>query len=786
MRGEAGLMKGSNMQSKKGKRSTGKKSKRTVKPRRNKTTLKQRALLVIFGISLLAVLEIVLQIISFVGGGSRDEGDPFVGFSTIHPLFVSSRAGDGSRLMKTATGKLSWFNIQEFPALKTPETFRIITLGGSTTYGRPFGDATSFSGWLRKLLNRADDSPTSFEVINAGGISYASYRVVNVLKEFLSYEPDLFVIYTGHNEFLEARTYSDFLEQPSLLFKGRQALSYFKTYRLLTGVYRSAKGEIVKNSGPGSESRSTVLSPEVRTILDRSAGLDYYQRDSLFSRGVFEHFRYNVARMISLCREAGVPVVFLEPVDNIKDFSPFKSQHRPGLDRGERMSFGQMISAGFSSLNESRTNESLARFREAVKIDSLHADCHFYLGRAYLASGDTAAAGEHLIKARELDVCPLRAQAPIHNILREFTSGREIPALLDLPFLFSRLSPGGLTGEEILIDHIHPLPWGNLLIAVEIMKWMNEQGFVQDNRLSGPDELNVLFRREMNSLPPEYFRRGTINLAKVLIWAKKFRETYIVLESQWERLAEEGEAQYLMGSSLMRLGKPEQALPHFEKALALAPEHHMALIRLAELYQVLDRKDNAKAAYETILKRHPDNNAMLSNYAGLLGRMGQTDSALAIFGRIISQEPDLPRLNSNIGMVYFEAGDYNKAINAFKEAAAREKPVSPDIFYNAGKAYARLENLQEAEKFLLEAIRRNPVYLKAHIDLGNLYRDTGRPVKAGEEYRIALSINPNNPVLYVNLANIYKLTGKNAEARIVARRGLEQFPENLRLSELVQ
>ncbi|MFC1614704.1 tetratricopeptide repeat protein, partial [Gemmatimonadota bacterium] len=711
---------------------------------------------------------------------------PFVGFSSIHPLFVSSRAVDGSGLMQTAPGKLSWFNSQEFPTLKPPETFRIVTLGGSTTYGRPFGDATSFSGWLRKLLNRSGDSPTRFEVINAGGISYASYRVVNLLKEFLAYEPDLFVIYTGHNEFLEARTYSDFLERPSLLFKGRQALSYFKTYRLLNGFYRSAKGKIIKNSGPGSASRSTVLSPEVRTILDRSAGLDYYQRDSLFSRGIFEHFHYNVARMINLCREAGVPVVFLEPVDNIKDFSPFKSQHRTGLDRRKRMYFDQMMADGFSSLNGNRTNESLARFREAVQIDSLYADCHFYLGRAYLASGDTVAAGEHLIKARELDVCPLRAQGPIHNILRELTSGPENPALLDLPFLFNRLSPGGLTGEEILIDHIHPLPWGNLLIAVEILKWMNEQGFVQDNRLLRQDELNVLFRREMNSLPPEYFRRGTINLAKVLIWAKKFRETYIVLESQWESLAEEGDAQYLMGSSLMRLGQSEQALPHFEKALVFAPEHPMALIHLAELYQILDRKDNAKTAYETILKRHPDNSAMLSNYAGLLGRMGQTDSALVIFGRIISREPDLPRLYSNIGMVYFEAGDYNKAIEAFKEAAARENPTSPDIFYNAGKAYARLDNLQEAEKFFKEAIRRNPAYLWAYVDLGNLYRDTGRPAKAGEQYRIALSVNPNNPELYINLANLYKLTGKNAEARIVAGRGLEKFPENVLLRELAQ
>ena len=49
-------------------------------------------------------------------------------------------------------------------------------------------------------------------MINAGGISYASYRVAVVIKELARYEPDLFIIYTGHNEFLEERTYRTLIE----------------------------------------------------------------------------------------------------------------------------------------------------------------------------------------------------------------------------------------------------------------------------------------------------------------------------------------------------------------------------------------------------------------------------------------------------------------------------------------------------------------------------------------------------------------------------------------------
>ncbi|MEZ5362267.1 MAG: hypothetical protein R2748_07970 [Bryobacterales bacterium] len=53
------------------------------------------------------------------------------------------------------------------------------------------------------------------EVINAGGVSYASYRVAAVMEELAQYEPDAFLIYSGHNEFLERRTYEGLIETPA-------------------------------------------------------------------------------------------------------------------------------------------------------------------------------------------------------------------------------------------------------------------------------------------------------------------------------------------------------------------------------------------------------------------------------------------------------------------------------------------------------------------------------------------------------------------------------------------
>src|SRR5690606_349275 len=102
--------------------------------------------------------------------------DPFVGFAGNLPLFVQETGSDGQVWMTTAPNKPAWFNQQRFPLKKAPSTRRVFSLGGSTTYGHPYDDKVSFSAWLRELLPAAS-ADTQWEVINAGGISYASYRV---------------------------------------------------------------------------------------------------------------------------------------------------------------------------------------------------------------------------------------------------------------------------------------------------------------------------------------------------------------------------------------------------------------------------------------------------------------------------------------------------------------------------------------------------------------------------------------------------------------------------------
>ncbi|MBW2467254.1 MAG: SGNH/GDSL hydrolase family protein, partial [Deltaproteobacteria bacterium] len=252
--------------------------------------------------------------------------DPFVGFASNVPLFVPGPGPMGKNYLTTAQNKLNNFNQQSFPQEKAPNTFRIFSLGGSTTYGRPYNDLTSFSNWLRELLPVADRSK-NWEVINAGGISYASYRSAYLMEELINYQPDLFIVYTGHNEFLEERTYGQIRDMSPIIRTTVSVLARTRTWSAMTTAFQ----KLGIHPEEDEEERDN-LALEVVTILDKSAGLERYTRDDPLQEKILRHYRISLERMVAMARSVGAKIIFVTPAGSLNDCTPFKSEHTKGLD----------------------------------------------------------------------------------------------------------------------------------------------------------------------------------------------------------------------------------------------------------------------------------------------------------------------------------------------------------------------------------------------------------------------------------------------------------------------
>ena len=172
-----------------------------------------------------------------------------------------------------------------------------------------------------------------------------------------------------------------------------------------------------------------MLEKEVTTILDRSAGLELYHRDEEFAKGVVRHFAYNLREMIRLCKNAGVPLILVEPPCNLRDFSPFKSEHGPGLTRAQTSRLEASMHEAESLIQQDRFDEAIARLDKAINDDPLFAEYYYWKGRALVGLKRFPDARENFVKARDLDVCPLRCITAIQQQIRDIAREKQTPLI---------------------------------------------------------------------------------------------------------------------------------------------------------------------------------------------------------------------------------------------------------------------------------------------------------------------------------------------------------------------
>jgi len=92
------------------------------------------------------------------------------------------------------------FRGSEFSKTKLDNTYRIFTMGGSTTFGSGVLDHQTFPFYLQEFYDQAN-LPVKVEVINAGWPFKWSYTEIQLIKmTLLDYEPDLFIVFDGWND----------------------------------------------------------------------------------------------------------------------------------------------------------------------------------------------------------------------------------------------------------------------------------------------------------------------------------------------------------------------------------------------------------------------------------------------------------------------------------------------------------------------------------------------------------------------------------------------------------
>jgi hypothetical protein len=459
---------------------------------------------VLVGLSPLILLEVGLRALDL--GRPTDTNDPFVGFSELHPLFVLNQATGRYEIPKS---RQTHFRPESFAAEKQPGEFRIFVLGGSTVQGRPWAIETSFTTWLELSLSAADPE-RKWEVVNCGGVSYATYRLVPILEEVLQYQPDLVIFCEGHNEFLEDRSYDSVRQSPAAVSTLQRHAAGLRTYNLFRDALLSASSRQQSQAGDRQ-----LLPPEMNARLDWQDGIDQFHRDPAWQAVVIEHFAFNLRRMVDIADRAEVPLLFVSPVSNL-EWPPFKSEHRAGLSPQQREQFNHLLQQASEQYAASPA-AALALLEQARAIGDQHALVHYEIGRCQrdLLRLDDAKAS--WIRAKDLDVCPLRMLEPMKLLINRTAAETGTP-LVDAEAILAARSDSGFPDNQWLVDHCHPTIEGHQLIADAIVEKMARQKFLLP-QTDWQAKRDTAYKRHLASLTTGYFELGRSFLEAEQRWA---------------------------------------------------------------------------------------------------------------------------------------------------------------------------------------------------------------------------------------------------------------------------
>ena len=407
-----------------------------------------------------------------------------------------------------------------FPVIKEPGTYRIFCLGGSTTVGYPYWYNGAFSSFLRDRL-QATFPDRRIEVINMGMTATNSFTVVDMARDLFPYEPDLFIVYDGHNEFYGALgiASNESLGRTLWITKAYLKLVPFRMFALLKDVYGNVR-QMLASSESGHYAGTLMES------LARGQYVPYGSRTYWDGLSIFKS---NLEELKTLCSERHVPLIVSSQVSNVRDQGPFVSAHSAGLTPQLRQTFEEVMRKGLVDLGSARVDSALLHFRLAASSDSMYAEAHFRMGQCLDTLGRYAEARQEYLRARDYDQLRFRTSTEFNDAIRTIADGRQV-IFADMERVFNQNSPDSITGKDLLFEHLHPRARGYFLMADEYARLMKERGLLADAdewQRGGVSNDQLWNERNMTELD----ERGALRRTKELISGWPFRSQTATVEA---------------------------------------------------------------------------------------------------------------------------------------------------------------------------------------------------------------------------------------------------------------
>jgi tetratricopeptide (TPR) repeat protein len=190
-------------------------------------------------------------------------------------------------------------------------------------------------------------------------------------------------------------------------------------------------------------------------------------------------------------------------------------------------------------------------------------------------------------------------------------------------------------------------------------------------------------------------------------------------------------------------GDLDKAIAEGERAVALEPRHAPALNNYANCLISLGRSEEAIPIYQKAIRLSPLGlHYLYDGFGRALRNTGQLEEAVSAFKKAIQLAPDNLSYHAELAFTYVIVGREDEAIPVLQKTV-RLNPKAPAItFHYLGVALRMAGRFEEAVSASKKAIQLDPHLIFAHIGLGTTYSLMGRDKEARAEAEEVLRINP--------------------------------------------
>ena len=221
--------------------------------------------------------------------------------------------------------------------------------------------------------------------------------------------------------------------------------------------------------------------------------------------------------------------------------------------------------------------------------------------------------------------------------------------------------------------------------------------------------------------------------AKSFHQQRRYEEAVKIYDEVLAKNPSDAQVHFLLGASKKALGKPQEALVAFQKAVELDEKHQQAweqigdllmnrmdyrgaenaFLRsselnpnsapswegLAQTYLYQQKAQQAESAYEKLLQLEANNIPAIYNLGVLQHQSGKNDAAKESFKKVISLNPNYAEAYNNLGGIYLIEGQIDQSIQE-NERALQLKPGLATAHYSLFTAYEVKKNYPLAVEHL--------------------------------------------------------------------------------------